>query len=43
LGGGNVIPFFTTGASFAGDFKTLVPVRDVTISENVNVWFSFLP
>ena len=39
LGGGNVIPFFASGASFAGDFKTLVPARDVTVSENVNVWF----
>lgn len=43
LGGGNIIPFFASGASFAGDFKTLVPTRDVSVSENVNVWFSLLP
>lgn len=43
LNGGNVIPFYASGASFYGDFKTLVPVRDVIVSENVNVWFSFLP
>lgn len=43
LGGGNVIPFYASGVSFAGDFKTLVPVRDVSVSENVNVWFSLLP
>ncbi len=43
LGGGNIIPFYASGASFAGDFKTLVPVRDVSVSENVNVWFSLLP
>jgi len=43
LNGGNVIPFFSSGAAFSGDFKTLVPVRDVTISADVNVWFSLLP
>lgn len=43
LEGGSFIPFYATGAAFAGDFKTLVPVRDVTVSASVDVWFSLLP
>lgn len=39
LNQGNIIPFFASGASFSGDFKTLVPTRDVTVSESVNIWF----
>lgn len=43
LNQGNVRPFFTSGASFAGDFNTLVPTKDVIVSESVNIWFSLLP
>ena len=43
LDGGSCIPFYASGAAFAGDFKTLVPVRDVTVSASVDVWFSLLP
>ena len=44
LGQSNVIPFFSRADAFAGgSFKTLVPVRDVTISESVNVWYETLP
>lgn len=43
VSGGNVIPFYVRAAAFGGDFKTLVPVRDVTISESVTVWFSLTP
>ena len=43
LDGGNVVPYFTNAAAFRGDFKTLVPVRDVTVSASVDVWFSLLP
>lgn len=43
LDGGNVIPFFAAAAAFSADAKTLVPVRDVTISASVDVWFSLLP
>ena len=43
LDGGNVIPYFANAAAFQGDFKTLVPVRDVTVSASVDVWFSLLP
>lgn len=41
---GRVIPFAVSAQAFSGgDFKTLVPVRDVTVSENVNVWFETTP
>ena len=41
---GRVIPFAVSARAFSGgDFKTLVPVRDVTVSENVNVWFETTP
>lgn len=43
LNQGYVTPFYSSAGSFAGDFKTLVPVRDVTVSESVNIWFSLLP
>lgn len=43
LSSGNVRPFSTISDAFAGDFKTQVPVRDVTISESVTVWFETLP
>jgi len=43
LNAGGYIPFYISGAAFTSDFKTLVPVRDVTVSANVDVWFSLLP
>ena len=42
VGQRDIRPFFTNAAAFAGDFKTQVPVRDVTISESVSVWFETL-
>lgn len=32
--------FYTSAASFQGDFKTQVSARDVTISASVDIWFS---
>ena len=41
LGSGNIYPYYTSADAFVGDFKTLIPVRDTTISESVTVWFAF--
>lgn len=44
LSSGNIIPYRTSADAFAGgNFKTLVPTRDVLVSADVNVWFSLLP
>lgn len=43
IDGGSIVPFYTVAASFKGDFKTLVPVKDVTITADVEVSFSLLP
>lgn len=43
LDSGRIIPFYANAVSFNGDFKTLVPVKDVIISASVDVWFTLLP
>jgi hypothetical protein len=39
---GNIYPYYANADAFVADFKTLVPTRDITISESVTVWFSFI-
>lgn len=44
LDGGDIIPYFANAAAFSGgNSKTLVPVRDVLVRANVDVWFSLIP
>lgn len=46
IDGGSIIPYYVRAAVFQGGSdvaKTLVPVRDVTISQRVKVWWALTP